>query len=129
MLTVRTAVYPQFEPCLIVATICQRIARARRVVRHGRLLEFESLPAQVRRPHPATEGALDQVHASGRRDVMSKIPQQSSNKTRPGWVYLGATAILQPLSEEFLYRAAQNRAEHTCCWRLRRRSEADDADA
>ena len=56
-------------------------------------------------------------------------PQKPLNKINKNWVYLGATAILQPLSEEFLYRAAQNRAKHTCRWCLWHQSEADNADA
>jgi len=32
------------------------------------------------------------------------------------WIYLGASGVLQPLSEEFLYRSPSDPARHVCRW-------------
>lgn len=33
-----------------------------------------------------------------------------------GWLHLGASGLLQPLSEEFLYRAAPDALHTACRW-------------
>lgn len=60
---------------------------------------------------------------------MSHSPQRPSNNNSSNWFYLGASGILQPLSEEFLYRAAQNRGRHTCRWCEQHEHKRRDADA
>jgi hypothetical protein len=55
------------------------------------------------------EGTLGQtfrVTASGKGDIMARANKKKAGAgDSEGWLYLGASGILQPLSEEFLYRS------------------------
>lgn len=62
------------------------------------------------------EGALDQTTRKGGRNVnrAKRTQKRDPADRRTGWMLLGASGLLQPLSEEFLYRAPDDRPGHTC---------------
>jgi hypothetical protein len=62
------------------------------------------------------EGTLDQFLTLG--EIMLQN-NQGSRRMSPvrAWIYLGASGVLQPLSEEFLYRSPADPVRYACCRR------------
>ncbi len=62
------------------------------------------------------EGTLDQFRTLG--EIMLQ-DNQGSPRISPvrTWIHLGASGILQPLSEEFLYRSPTDPVRYACCRR------------
>ncbi len=58
---------------------------------------------------------------------MSKSRPRPTRDRRPAeWFYLGAGGLLQPLSEEFLYRSPEDQACHHCRIAGPSKKERDD---
>lgn len=53
---------------------------------------------------------------------------RAQRKPQRRWLYLGARGVLQPLSEEFLYRAADDALHQACRWCGRRIGEKAHVD-